>query len=744
MPASEHPIHPSRTTTHPPACAVFALFLSAAASCDTTRLADSRTHWLANTGGRPDNHIQNFVTDLAVYYPKAYEGPQRSGPLVLTNSWWDEGHCAICSYADGMQVGKAESWKSAIRSDSVTFGSVRCQLRNFWGRWFFTTQTPVPTAGSNAPMVTCSNGDTIRYPAVLDPSAIAFDKAGRLLVGENGPDQNIRIFRLGPARQIGSFGDSGGIFARSRPGSSPSYRPGQVGPRRFWGVRGIAVDSTGNLYVACSGLPMQTMGGTHIRAFSGKDSSLMWEVHGLSFVNTADADPDSGGSSVYLNAKRFHMDYSLPPGRSWSFEAATLDPFRFPDDPRLKNPMETVWVRRIGGRMFQYYTDMVGGFFAMVRFTDTSEIGIPTAFFCTNSDRQEGWGTDMAPTWTRNEDNKRLRWYWLDENGDGAAQKSEFHTYENWSGMNQALDVDEDGDVWLGADGPINRSSRDGGVTRFHLSSIGAAGVPEFTTDSIRRYDVPFREGNGHVTRMKYLSRRKTALLAKGPNTWYSDRILVYPGYPESSTASCSIDLGYDDLDSTGIHLDQGTAGMTLPWSFTADSQYVYVTYLDNGRWSRRRGEVSVYDLSTCAPLGWLGPDLETGWTAGATDIVNALNATTRPDGSRVVFAEDDGAGKVMAHHWKPPVDTHTVPVPTPSGAWVARSSRHHLDLYGPVDGGTADLFDRSGRRLARWTLPPTGGERRWMRLSGILASSGFLSVHADGRRQTFQVVLAE
>jgi hypothetical protein len=236
------------------------------------------------------------------------------------------------------------------------------------------------------------------------------------------------------------------------------------------------------LYVGNTGIPEQTMGGTDIRAFSPTDSTLLWQVQGLAFVNTADADPASDGKDVYLNAKHFRMDFNQPPGKSWSLKAVTLDPFRFPNDPRLTIPMESVWERRISGKRFQYLTNMPGGFLYVARFTDSSEIGIPTAFFCLADDRQSGWGSDSAPQWTRNETNKRLRWYWVDRNGDGEAQKAEFGTWENWNINNQGIDA------------------------------------------------------------------------------------------------------GFDSKGQSEIHLDQNSAEMTLPWSFTADSNFVYVAYVDNGR----------------------------------------------------------------------------------------------------------------------------------------------------------------
>jgi hypothetical protein len=600
-------------------------------------------HWLANTSGTIEGHIANFLTDMSLYYPG---DPQYQPMYVLTASFWDEGSCGYCSYANGRSYGKAEWWRDRIHSDRTTSGTKTCTIGNLWGRAFLNKNGP-PPVGTDAPYVACTGHDTLR--SVTDPTAISFDMAGNLLVADNGPDQDVKIFSMAAKapRLVRTFGDSGGVFA--------GPIPGKAGIRRFWGIRGVAVDSQGNVYVGNTGIPMQTMGGTDIRVFSGKDSSLLWQVQGLSFVNSADADPASQGRDVYLNAKRFEMDYSKPPGESWKLSAVTLDPFKHPGDPRIVQPMESVWIRRIQGKKFQYHTNMVGGFVYVVRFTDSSEIGIPTAFVCTYDDRTSGWGSDSAPQWERNESNKRKRWFWVDRNGDGIAQKAEYGTYDNYNSYNQALDVDEKGDIWLGGRGKIDHYFQAGGTTRFEAGPLDAKGVPRF--DFVpQRFDIPVTEHGGLAVRLKYLANKDAMFLGTSPNAWYPSAIHRFDHYTDSTkrVQTCRIDAGFDDNGKPTINLDQNTDSMTLPFSFTADSDFVYVVYLDNGRYSRERGEVTVYDAKTCQVVGWMKPGPETGGFAGAVDLVNGINVNTLPDGSRAILVEEDGAGKVMSYVWCP------------------------------------------------------------------------------------------
>ena len=89
------------------------------------------------------------------------------------------------------------------------------------------------------------NGSILaRVETVALAGAIAVDAHDRLLVGDLGPDNNIKIFT--PAgRPAGSFGTRGGIFA------GPT--PGRTGPARFEKPRRLGVDAAGNLYVLSVG-----------------------------------------------------------------------------------------------------------------------------------------------------------------------------------------------------------------------------------------------------------------------------------------------------------------------------------------------------------------------------------------------------------------------------------------------------------------------------------------------------------
>ena len=129
----------------------------------------------------------------------------------------------------------------------------------------------------------------------------------------------------------------------------------------------------------------------------------------------------------------------------------------------------------------------------------------------------------------------------------------------------------------------------------------------------------------------------------------------MYKNFTNNSTRSlvCKVDLKFNDLGETNIILDFNTGPMTLPWSFTADNDYIYVAYLDNGLYSRERGEVTVYNSKTCQPVGWIAPTEVTGNFSGAVDLLNGINVTEAPGGYKIIMVEEDGKGKIMVYRWK-------------------------------------------------------------------------------------------
>ena len=63
---------------------------------------------------------------------------------------------------------------------------------------------------------------------IVEPTAIAIDPQGRLLVADNGPRQQVLIYDIkNQPVQVGTFGSKGGIYAGV---------PGEVQDLKFYGL----------------------------------------------------------------------------------------------------------------------------------------------------------------------------------------------------------------------------------------------------------------------------------------------------------------------------------------------------------------------------------------------------------------------------------------------------------------------------------------------------------------------------
>ncbi len=638
---------------------------------------DVENHWVANSGGRPTNFLT--IGDD----PVAYDGNagnhltglrvidrQDGNALVVSSNEYDETGLGNnpnlgAVYQDGHCLGKAFNEHGPIDNRKATnrAGTLTATVRNLWGRGLFLriampegapSDAPIPLritpppTGADAPYVELSDGR--RISSVVDPTAVSFDLQGRLWITDNGPDQNVKIFDGSSGRAatpVGTFGEAGGVFAGPVPGA--------WGEKRFWGPVGIGHDADGNVYVGGTGMSSLMMGGTDIRAYDST-GKFLWMVNST-FTNAGDADPASDGTSVHLNAKRYTLDYAKGPGASWRFAAVTLDPFRFPDDLRLQNAMESVWVRRIEGRKFLFLGTMYGGIIYVLRFEPGSEIGIPTAFFNLGvSGNNSEVFAGLHPNWEPTENNKNRRWRWLDTNGDGHAQAEEFAEFYVGAMAGSCVDVDESGAIWYGGVGAYSDYFHDGGMTRLVPGGLDANGVPRYPLASLERPAVPFTGHGAATMRLKYLPATDTLFVSGSYDSWYDRVVYRYDHFndPARRTFRFMVDLGYEDFGRE-VHLDQGTADMTIPHGFTADEDFIYVVYLDNGRDARVRGEVTIYDARDGHQVGWIVPGDETGGYSGAMDLVNPINVVTRANGEKIIMVEENGAGKVMVYRWTPP-----------------------------------------------------------------------------------------
>src|SRR5258706_4805370 len=170
--------------------------------------------------------------------------------------------------------------------------------------------------------------NTIQMSAASRPSALYFDAAtAQLMVGDAGPDMNIKIYNiLGRPTQVGTFGIQGGYL------DTTAGIKGQVGDKRFTRVAGIGKDAAGNLYVLNNPWggtwDLGRNGNTDIPAYASL-ATLRWKLQALNFEGNA--APDSGTDGAY-----FYGGFNVYTGTAGgTFVANTVDPIDYPSDPRI-------------------------------------------------------------------------------------------------------------------------------------------------------------------------------------------------------------------------------------------------------------------------------------------------------------------------------------------------------------------------------------------------------------------------
>lgn len=253
--------------------------------------------------------------------------------------------------------------------------------------------------------------DTLNLPDRGEVSALWIDNLGYLFVGDEGPDQNIKVYGniLYKPKLVTTLGVEWGVDAGNED------EKGKVGPWRFRGITGIATDASENLYVSQNGWGMGHGNGHGFQLQSynifGQQN---WSLDSLEFVSLADADPKSP-NEVYDPYHHFKVDYEKPAGQESTYVADTMNRFLYPQDDRITNIMATAQIQYIAGRKFLIAASQHGVNMEIYRFEDNrlgagKEIGIPCVAFDYGSS-QNGQDFIVEPL-----DGEFI---WRDLNGDG-------------------------------------------------------------------------------------------------------------------------------------------------------------------------------------------------------------------------------------------------------------------------------------------------------------------------------------
>lgn len=516
----------------------------------------------------------------------------------------------------------------------------------------------------------------VSIAGLVDPTALAVDSAGKVHVTDNGAAyRQVRTFTA-TGTTAGTLGVAGGIFAGT---------PGVVAPDKFNGLTGIGVDSSGARYVVSNGFRVGLEGsGVELRKFNAAGAQ-QWERFGLEFVDNADIDP-ANPNLVFTKQARYEMDYTKPAGQEWTYKGYTLDPFTYPNDPRARlqsTQAAGVVMRRlgVGGEKFMFMSHQHGSMLAVYRFTEGSEIAIPTAMFS-----RERINSTFPPNQPATGG-----WLWRDNNADGQFDAGEYTSFAaDTSGY--GFTVDDAGNVW--------RSSATGGVWKYAFTGV-TGGVPGWAAQTNFVKPSVFTE----LTRASYDS---------------ATDVMILTGYTTARPRANSTSVEWGNLGTEIMRFDNwsttaNTNARTPVWRTGAALPYVGATGFDQAIWMRsidvagdyifaitaRTAQTYVLRKSDGAIVDVLSPGPEVAGRSGWIDQVNGINARQRADGEYLVFAEEVEDAKVLMYRWGQATPTGVTA--TPLSATSVRVDWAHA---GANEQGFK--IERSLNGSTGWTLAGT------------------------------------
>lgn len=245
-------------------------------------------------------------------------------------------------------------------------------------------------------------------------------------------------------------------------------------------------------------------------------------------------------------------------------------------------------------------------------------------------------------------------WLWVDRNGDGDFQAEEYTAIaEKQLNIFRAQFVDDEGTFWFG--------TQNGKLRRFPLNSISEHGVPLYSAETMSIVDVKTIDPEIKKLRdVKYMPATDTMFFCTTSEAnsmgseWFpmGTEVRRYDNWSKTPERRFAITLPYDFSGRNG--------GGIIPMSMAAADGYVFVAFAGGANPKKRRAcEVIVYRAADGKVVGVLSPDRKLGRVMMDFQI-GALNARKRPDGTYVVFVEEDACGRVVYYQWKP-ADTGTV-----------------------------------------------------------------------------------
>lgn len=468
----------------------------------------------------------------------------------------------------------------------------------------------------------------LTLPPDLVPKAFCFANDGRVLVADEGPTQQVRIFSIKDSALVetGTFGERGGMA---------SGTPGAFADRKLNHVSAIGCDAKDNLYLAHDA--QSGGGGTVLESYALASGKLNWRLQGLTFVDMADVD-DEDDAEVFTKEEHFHLDYSKPPGSEARYAGYTVGYGRYPQDPRMHLWSGGAWVRHIGGRRILFVNDMNAGLLQSYRFEPETdgEIAIPSGFFASRHLKDTADWPPYQP--------EKGEWIWRDTNGNGAFDADEYQTNDGAdSPAAQGWWVDRAGNIW--------RATETRGLRFFPFLGLDAHGNPQWDFKTMRTF--PHPAGFKEVKRLRYDAKTDTLYLG-GTTTAAANQhwkpmgpvIACYDGWLHGAQKQrWQVTLPYG----------QGTSGHEScePMGFDISGDFIFVPYTGASKAEGvKTGRVEIFRTRDGSAAGHVEPGPEVG-EIGLQDLRETLTAHRRANGEYIVLLEDDYKSKVVMYRFK-------------------------------------------------------------------------------------------
>ncbi|MBQ7964279.1 MAG: leucine-rich repeat domain-containing protein [Alistipes sp.] len=475
----------------------------------------------------------------------------------------------------------------------------------------------------------CAELEHIDIPDGVVALSLTIDtENNRLLLPNRGKDMNVLIYTNIYKRPTlsSTFGSKGGIFAQN-----DQFKAGQVGEYRFSGPTAAGVDTNGNIYVANTAVSNGR--GAVVEAYNEKTKRRLWKSEGLIFTATADFDRTQ--PNIFYSPEKIHrIDFSREGGRIDELVAYTADPFRYPDDERVKKNgafVTSSFKRTIGGKSFLFISDMYGGMLAGYRFDEKTNgyIGIPF-LFANNGDP----------------DKNRKITFWVDKDGDAKRQDEEYIPTTEINQYSMSLFVDHTGNIW--------RGTRHQGFFLWRVKGLNSLGIPQYAEPEF----YPLPEGFGDAKRIYYDPVKDELYLGgfspaypDGQDTWWAlGSTIVRCSNFMTKVARGEVKKGWkpDMILYVPFNIEDGSGkDYHNAKAFTVEGDYIFVAL---GRY----GWIMVYDSQTGKLIGRIEPDENINFQSGWCDFNYAINAMKQADGSYLILHEENGFGKILCYRWNP------------------------------------------------------------------------------------------